>query len=292
MSTEKTFLLGVGAQKAASTWLHRYLNAMDCANFGRLDEYHIFDALYIPECANFIIPDYLYLKTTYWRIKSQLKGVIPINYFRRRMQTNTRHYFDYFESLLRAEDGIQLTGDITPSYSGLPAAAYEKIRQGFEERDIRLKTVFIMRDPLERCWSAVRMYRIMSYKGEVSCDPNEPEEDALRAYYSGDQAAVRTNYHHTIKNLEAALAREDIHYAFFENLFNEKEVSRLADFVGVEYAPVDFKKKMNETTKDEEAISLELKREIAQHFRPVYEFVATKFAGRNVEDLWEGYKHL
>ena len=44
-----TFVLGLGAQKAGSSWLHAQLNHRRDAEFGFLKEYHIHDALTLPE---------------------------------------------------------------------------------------------------------------------------------------------------------------------------------------------------------------------------------------------------
>ncbi len=40
----KTFLLGVGAQKAGTTWLHRYLADSQQVVRGYRKEYHVFDS--------------------------------------------------------------------------------------------------------------------------------------------------------------------------------------------------------------------------------------------------------
>ena len=44
-----TFVLGLGAQKAGSSWLHAQLNRRRDADFGFLKEYHVHDALTLPE---------------------------------------------------------------------------------------------------------------------------------------------------------------------------------------------------------------------------------------------------
>ena len=49
----KTFLLGVGAQKAGTSWLHDQLNRRHDADFGFLKEYHIFDALELEHFSSF-----------------------------------------------------------------------------------------------------------------------------------------------------------------------------------------------------------------------------------------------
>lgn len=44
----KTFLLGVGAQKAGTTWLYDYLNDHPQTDMGLYKEYHLFDNLHVP----------------------------------------------------------------------------------------------------------------------------------------------------------------------------------------------------------------------------------------------------
>lgn len=292
MSAQNIFLLGVGAQKTGTTWLHAYLNSLTDADFGRFIECHVFDALYLPQCAHFMVPDFLFIKSVLWRIKGRLKGVVSENYLRRRMQQNTRVYFDYFAGILKGKENIRLTGDITPSYCGLPVSVYHTIRQEFEKRGIRVKAVFLMRDPVERCWSAVRMHRFYRAAGKRYIDVKAPEEEALRFYFPTEQAAFRTNYHRTIANLEAAFPQEDIYYGFYESLFNENEISRITSFAGVDFAPPDLKKKINATPRDNGTVSSQLKADIAKFYKPVYDFIEMKFAERNVKSLWEGYKYL
>ncbi len=44
-TTDGIFLLGVGAQKAGTSWLHQQLHSRPDANFGFCKEYHIHDVL-------------------------------------------------------------------------------------------------------------------------------------------------------------------------------------------------------------------------------------------------------
>ena len=43
---QKDFILGVGCQKGATTWLRRQLNKHETCDFGFRKEYHVFDVLY------------------------------------------------------------------------------------------------------------------------------------------------------------------------------------------------------------------------------------------------------
>ena len=58
-------------------------------------------------------------------------------------------YFNYFKHLL-SKPAIKLTGDITPSYSMLDSNAFADIKNGLESVGLRVKVVFLMRDPVER----------------------------------------------------------------------------------------------------------------------------------------------
>ncbi len=46
--SNKTFLLGLGNQKCATSWLHKYLSQNTNFDGGFAKEYHIWDALDIP----------------------------------------------------------------------------------------------------------------------------------------------------------------------------------------------------------------------------------------------------
>ena len=53
LASEPTFLLGVGAQKAGTSWLHDQLQRRNDVDFGFLKEYHVFDALELERFASF-----------------------------------------------------------------------------------------------------------------------------------------------------------------------------------------------------------------------------------------------
>ena len=114
--SQGVFLLGVGAQKAGTSWLHQQLGARLDTDFGFLKEYHIFDALYHPEYACFKPKQPKPWKWRTWQ--------------RNRFINNPDRYFDYFAKKLSRKK-ICLTGDITPSYACLTAKTYQLIRNSF-----------------------------------------------------------------------------------------------------------------------------------------------------------------
>jgi len=169
-----TFILGVGAQKAGTTWLYKYLEHYESANMGSYKEYHVWDAITLPELNNFKLSNTI-LAQNFLRAASQGRlRRIPL--LRKKMQQNEDFYFGYFDSLL-GRDGKTLTADITPTYSALPEAVLTKIYKKFSERDIDVKLVYLMRDPVQRCLSAAKM---AVRQGKT----NKSEVDALQRSYN------------------------------------------------------------------------------------------------------------
>lgn len=269
----KTFLLGVGAQKAGTTWLHRYLQSFDNTDLGFAKEYHIWDALHCPECSRF-------------RITSRLP--LRPNKFRRwRMQRNPDYYFDYFQGLLE-EGGVDLTGDITPSYSCLTAPVFQQIREGFEARGIDLKVVFLMRDPIDRCWSTVRMHDRKG-KSRDNVDASLEEEEALCAYYHSTNAHIRTDYHRTIKQLEMSIPADDIFYGLYEELFSHQELTRLSGFLNLP-AKLDFISNTFNASSAQSSLDGETEALIAQEYKDVYSYCEKRFP-KTIES-WRGLTYL
>ena len=123
------FVLGVGAQKAGTGWLHRYL-MMSGFRRGALKEWHVWNVLEGPAGSHPARP-------------------LPAP-ARLAMLAEPEAYFDHF-----ADGGV----DITPAYAALSADTFKRIREGFERRGVDVRPVFIMREPAERTWSAWSMLR-------------------------------------------------------------------------------------------------------------------------------------
>jgi hypothetical protein len=262
-----TFLLGVGAQKAGTTWLSHYLAQAPNVRRGFTKEYHIWDALTLPTCRAFRVDRRTILAKRTWRR--------PRVWHRWWMQRNTDAYFDYFARLVDGSD--RMTFDITPSYSGLSADTLATIRKGFEDRGIRVKVVFLIRDPFERCWSAVRM-DIRNYG-----DRGLSEEETLARRYRNEGFRIRTRYDETITRLEAVFPREDIHIEAFERLFTPESVAKISHVFGV---PVrtDMVEATFNVSRKTVGIDPALKRDVIQHYAQVYDFCFAR--DPTLRDLW------
>ena len=262
----RTFLLGVGAQKAGTAWLHRYLEDSPQFDGGFRKEYHVWDALDLPSG-----------RLVRERIEKQGGP-------RAELLASPERYFDYFAGLLTG--GVRLTADITPAYAELPVERLAAVRDGFLDRGVRPAAVFLLRDPVERVWSAARMD--MRRMGEAA---PEPAEVRISHMYRHPMYADRTRYDVTMERLEQVFARDDVHYGFYERLFSAETLRPLCAGLGIDYHEPDPGRRVNESPKTEE-LPEDVVREIAQHFAPVYAAVAARFASVDLQDVWPSARLL
>ena len=227
MTSEAIFLLGVGAQKAGTSWLHDQLNRRDDADFGFCKEYHVFDALTLDVFAR-----YRPQNPPLWRWRTWRRG---------RFFQDPKRYFDYFTRLLN-RPGCRLSGDITPSYGCLSAETLRWIRDAFKHRSIRTCPVFILRDPIERLLSQQRM----QLRKKKKLNPS----DELQAFHKlADKLerhpSLRSDYLTTLRSLNESFVKEDICLLLFEQLFDTSSHHLFYEQLSLPYQPMDVAKKVN-----------------------------------------------
>ena len=263
----KIFLLGVGAQKAGTSWLHEQLNQRDDADFGFLKEYHILDAMFLDEFKSFHPQPTFPWKWRTWR--------------RYRFTQKPDRYFNYFAKLLKRQR-IKLTGDITPSYGRLQPETFQWVREQFRQRNIKTKAVFLMRDPIERILSQQRM----KLRKAGTLEP-ENEIDQLRkaAAKLSRQQSKRSDYLSTLKNLKAAFGSDDLFVDLYENLFNKSTFQRLCDFLLIDYIQPDWCLRVNQSRATTSTPD-DILRTIGFSQRDTYQGVAQMCPELNLEQLW------
>jgi hypothetical protein len=268
----RTFVLGLGAQKAATSWVHRYLRHYPEASLGAIKEYHIWDVLRVPELG------YFSPLTPAARAKSlarlALGRSIEGDRLRRRFCQAPESYFDYFAGLLQ-RPGIRLTGDITPSYGALPAEALREIRAGMEARGATVRAIFLMRDPVERSHSAVRMHK-RDRRNREGVDIRLDDDAALRRYVAGEEARLRGDYARTLAVIDAVFASDEVFFGFYETIFTEGEVRRLSAFFGVQ-PDLDFVANKVNVSARGGALAPETVRAVQQVFADTYAVCAERF---------------
>ena len=286
---QKIFLLGVGAQKGGTAWLYQQLRKNPNVDLGFRKEYHVFDAIFSEHGSGF--REDLIEEIAEKQQRNQLGLNRPDDqHLAKRLSfiDSTDNYFDYFDYLYLKNEEVEVVGDLTPSYSMLTSEAYQHIKEGLEKRGFTVKAIFLMRDPVERNLSMIRMGRRRSLKNGVV--PDQSEDQAMRNTYSAPYAELRTRYDRTITELEKSFATQDIYYGFFESFFSPESFLRLQTFLNLDLKTPEFEQIINSSPKEGD-ITDATYYEVANHYSDVYQFVSERFNGA-ADKLWTGYKYL
>lgn len=260
---KKIFVLGVGAQKSGTSWLHSYISNNEKANMGFTKEYHIWDAVCSPLCTNFRVTRKSLLRFNKEKLLRYCMQNIPGFYER---------YFKYILS----HHGISITGDITPSYAILSTKDLKMLKEKIQLTGASIKIVYLMRDPVERCWSAVRM-------GLRQKRNPENQEEKLRNSYQSEQYQFRTRYEVVCENLKHAFAQDELYFGFYETMFSEEEICRLSSFLDIPPV-VDHRRTKVNVSEKTSCLSESLRQEVRNFYSDTYAYCKENFP--EVERIW------
>lgn len=270
----KTFILGIGAQKAGTSWLADYLQDRSEVFMAPLKELHYFDTKFMPDFRQRFDVLFKRKRSTLrrqllWPSKTRWERLEHVN--ARIAMTSDRDYIDYFERFVPEQ--CTHFGEITPSYSMLSSSAFENMAGCFE----RSKVIFILRDPVDRFYSHLRM-NIRS--GRLKGSDEELFVNALddRLYVK------RTQYHETLAAVRAVFPAEDILVSFYEDMFCDEEIARICNFLSLSFVPGAYGDKSNAAPKPAK-LDPELAALARERFAPVYDYCRAEF-GERVPASW------
>jgi len=274
--TKPVFVLGVGAQKAGTTWLHAYLESLPEVNLGFMKEYHVFDQKHVKD-------------TTPGR-KKRIENYLDSFFgsdslsLRHKFRRNHKHYFSYFRKLVDSSDQVFITGDITPSYAALPVKVLRYIKSSLEKNGFRVRVVFLMRDPVARCVSANRMYsspRLLGSPGDADL-----EAELLVKKYQQTRFQIRTRYDQTITNLEQVFTPDELYLGFYEELFSDKAIAEICSFLELPFRPGNYEQVVHGSLVKSE-LPETVKSQVRSYYSQVYDFVLNRFGRDRVKKLWK-----
>jgi hypothetical protein len=227
---ELPHFLGIGAQKAASTWLYGCLRAHPRLWLPPIKELHYFTHR---------------VEDVHSGIGARLRGKDWVNRRLRRMvkprlladlraldpallRWDLRFFLGrrsdgWYESLFHAGSS-RVTGEITPEYALLSADEVGRVRDAFPN----LKILFLMRDPIDRGWSQVRMLARLRGLSLLS-------EEAALALARDPAVLGRSDYRATLEAWGRHFPPERIFTGFLEEVRADPRalLSRIFDFLGV-----------------------------------------------------------
>ena len=263
MATDKgpDFLV-IGAQRAGTTWLHRVLRQHPALWLPPVKELHYFDRLEIKRT----------ILDPKERRRVGLKQLLSLDPWLVSYWLRARSDEWYARLFRGAKAKGLVAGEITPAYATLDESVLRRIKR----LNDNIKLIFVMRDPVERAWSAVNN---AAKKG--AADASSVEKSIKRARESG--AAARSAYADTIKRLEAVFPASQVHYCFFEDLRDRPEAltSDLFSYLGVEPVPptpVQLPQAVN-VAAGSKPIPPEFSRTMARDYLPMVGDLCRRFDG-------------
>lgn len=178
MADQPDFLC-VGAQKAATSWLHASLARLPGVFLPVVKESHYFRETSITpflwanglrrgqaEKLSRVYMERADLRANHINIQEQLE-----HYRAERVDDA------WYRGVFRFAQAGDLRGEVCPSYFGLPAYDIERVNA--INPDVRI--VLLVRDPVERCWSSIRMHK-RQLGGAIDLERLFSEPDGLRIY--------------------------------------------------------------------------------------------------------------
>lgn len=275
--------IGIGAQKAGTTWLSRNLQAHPEIWMPRIKEIHYFNKLARPQHRE--PGSYLgrRLLSESWRrqvgerLRAQRK-----NFDLEVALWDLRYYLlppgdRWYASLFGAGEG-RVTGEITPAYSALNRKAVARVHGLMPQT----KILFMMRNPIERAWSQASMF-FGNTAGKDAADVPEP---AVRRYLDGRSVRLRTGYRRTLDNWLRFYPRERVFVGFLEDVhfFPARFLVKTYDFLGVDrsFRPPGLRRKIHSLSGS--TIPTEIAAHLAETYHEDLKALAGRFGG--YADFW------
>jgi hypothetical protein len=226
--------IGIGAQKAGTSWLHASLKRHPEIWVPPAKEIHYFDRNPSYPSPSVLYPDNpisRLLGSGYWSREYRKRVTRAIrNHWR--SGTALRWYLRYYlmpvnerwyASLFR-EGRDRIRGEFTPAYAMLEPLDIMKVRRMMPD----LKIVYTLRNPVERAWSHFRM---LVKGGELRADISL---ERFREWVDSPEQALRGSYRKTIENWSNAFGRERVYVGFYDDIIAspEKYLQEVLSFIG------------------------------------------------------------
>jgi hypothetical protein len=283
MAGEPRVMICVGATKAGTSWLHDHLSSRADCHFRTIKELHYFT---MTEPRHFAAA-----RAKLARERDELaaaragadpdraarleRRIADLDDWDRVLARGAIDLAAYRAFLMAGAGGASVVGEVTPAYALMSVA--EMKRLAAIGQDTRI--LFLMRDPVARLWSHVRMI------AERTTDSVAAFEAAARGLLarilagdlSGEGKGIvkRGDYATILGKLWRAFAPAQLLVLFTEDLLNGPGLDRLNDFLGLPPGAARADRKVHEGR------TLALEPEAARAARawlsPQYDFVQRHF---------------
>jgi hypothetical protein len=264
--------LGIGAQKAGTTWLFNNLKRHPRIWMPPVKELHYFNDVYVPSERK-------------WTKSARAKhGSLALRRYLARVAPENWDYAyigcvadivarepsdDWYGRIFALAGRTARCGEITPRYAVLPPEGIAHVRALMPDA----KIIFLVRDPIERCWSHIRM-NIDSRASEAQ------DSGKLAAMARSPGMSAHANYPKIIECWTSCYPSDRFLTIPFDDISeNPAHVLRqTCAFLDLDFEAGRFKQ-MNEPVHvgRKQDIPPEIYRELKENLRPIYDEILQMF---------------
>jgi len=283
--TELTFVFGIGAAKAGTSWLHDYLAGHPDVHFRDLKELHYFSSIngrggdWPHRLRQKQLTD-MRRRLARWpdsigNRQRMLRLCEDIQVWHRIFDGKTANDTGYVDFLTARAQGARVVGEITPAYATLDTQGFKTMA----EIAPRTRFIMLLRAPMDRLWSNVRMTAKRA-AAEQGTDADRVAHAQIEAFIRDEEPGLqqRSDYVGTIRRLLSAVPRKNVLFEFFETLFTPGALGRITDFLGL--APREGDLSRNHHQGEKMQMPEGLRERVLLALAPQYEFIRTMFGDR------------
>ncbi len=272
----QSLIFCVGAAKSGTSWLHDYLQSHDEVYLRNLKELHYFNAL--DGGGNKWHRNQMIKRLAEHRARLEVQERPEDKPHLQQLVRDLEEWLGLFDGETPVDQGYldyvgygrkkaRLVGDFTPAYALLS----EKMMAHMAGLARRVKFIFLMREPVERLWSNIRM--------NVGKRGPKALQREIATYLAGDNRnlSLRSNYQRTLRRLQAVLPAANLHVEFYERLFTPEAIERLCAFLGLAPKQADFGRVVHGGRKS--SLDAGLRQQLQASLAPQYEYIDRNMGG-------------
>jgi len=274
---EATVAIGLGATKAGTSWLYRYLCDHPECHFRGPKELHFFDTQKLgtrDQALEHLDVDIATVRTRLdegWEGQARRRAYLAeLEEWRSVLADEAADTGRYMDFLKKDAGEARVLGDMTPAYGQLSETGLGQILKSVPGA----RFIFLMRDPVERLWSNIRMVA-----GRQARDPERRAEVAKRIARNyvreGDaMLEARSDYAGMLGRMQAAIPADQLFVGFYERLFSATTLERICAFLGLTPREGDYDRRVLASPQID--LPPALGKKLRARLAPQYEFVGSR----------------
>lgn len=250
-----TLLYCVGATKAGTTWLYRYLHDHPECAMPAVKEAHYWDTFDSERCEKQLAAFRVRLREMRaakvqadaegrgWQVENMDRRINEMKALIAALEGDRAGDSAYAAWLLGGRDAAKVVGDITPNYATLSDDALARMR----DLSPNTKFLYLIRDPLDRLWSHIRM-QARRQRQDHEVYEKKSNNILYRILNRGHEQHIleRGDYPKVIRKLRRVIPEGRLLIQFAEDLFTAEGLARLCAFLGIKQVEPTVARPANE----------------------------------------------